>query len=974
LYARFVAFALFVPGMALLAWNAYAESTPTPRFAAQNHKLGTQNSERIDSLVTDTPTRTPTETPAGCTLDNYIIATATATFIPANNLVPGSQGDDVVVSMTLPFPFDFYDESFTQVNIGTNGNLQFSGANTSFSPDCLPTINMNNLIAPLWTDLDMSPGITNTFTPGVYTSTVGTAPNRILVIEWRACYFNGNCDAGTANFQARLHETSGIIEFVYGAVSDRGRRSTIGVQRDTGPRFTQFSCDSNVPGNGLKITLTYQPGTCPTDTPTVTPTITTTPTVTPTRTRTPTRTITPTPTITPTATCIPTQVFVSMVNFAFVPQNVTIFRGQTIFWTNDSNGIHTTTSNTGVWDSGNMPPNTFFTVQFNTPGTFPYHCTIHPASMTGTITVLSSCGPTLTPTRTPTRTITPTVTGTPPTATPTPCSGNNYLVASGTATIVPGTDPVGGPCDDCQTTIALPFAVQLYDLSFTSVAVESNGKAHFQSAPTLFTNVCLPVSGHTYTIYPYWDDLRTDGGGGGIFTRLEGLTPNRIFDIEWRTQYFPGAGTANFELRLYESQNRFEIVYGTLTQGNTGATSGVQKDGNFFTQYFCNGAGGTAAGSVTYTFPSCPTPTVTGTPPTATPTPCGGNNYLIASGTATIVPGTTDIGNHTDEGQTTLTLPFTVQLYDLSFTSLAVESNGKVQFQAGPIGFTNSCLPVSGLTYTVYPYWDDLRTDPAGSGIFTSVTGVAPNRIFNIEWRTTYFIGGGTANFELRLYEGQNRFDIVYGTLTQGNTSATSGVQRDGTFFMQYFCNGIGGAATGSVTYTFPGACPTATATPNPSVNLVGHVTMQGRPAQPNVLQSVPVTLTLKLGGNESGYSATTDASGNFTLTTGLPPGSYNWRVKNPQTLANSGSITLVSGINQQEMGLLREGDANNDNCLNVSDFNILKGSFGKSQGDPGYDARSDFTGDNIVGVGDFNLLKGNFGTCGAAPIRLELP
>ncbi len=49
------------------------------------------------------------------------------------------------------------------------------------------------------------------------------------------------------------------------------------------------------------------------------------------------------------------------------------------------------------------------------------------------------------------------------------------------------------------------------------------------------------------------------------------------------------------------------------------------------------------------------------------------------------------------------------------------------------------------------------------------------------------------ANHELRLYEGQTRFDVIYGTVANGNTSATAGVQRDiAPNFTQYFCNGSG--------------------------------------------------------------------------------------------------------------------------------------------------------------------------------------
>ena len=68
-------------------------------------------------------------------------------------------------------------------------------------------------------------------------------------------------------------------------------------------------------------------------------------------------------------------------------------------------------------------------------------------------------------------------------------------------------------------------------------------------------------------------------------------------------------------------------------------------------------------------------------------------------------------------------------------------------------------------------------------------------------------------------------------------------------------------------------------------------------------------------------------------------------------------------------MGLMRVGDANNDNVINAVDFTLLKSTFGKSMGDPGYDDRADFNGDLVVNSGDFTLLKGNFGIGGAPPI-----
>jgi len=164
----------------------------------------------------------------------------------------------------------------------------------------------------------------------------------------------------------------------------------------------------------------------------------------------------------------------------------------------------------------------------------------------------------------------------------------------------------------------------------------------------------------------------------------------------------------------------------------------------------------------------------------------------------------------------------------------------------------------------------------------------------------------------------------------------------------------------------------TSTATTTPLPLLVGHVTWQGPPAQPDARQQLPVTLTIKLGFTEVNYPAqTTNSSGYFTVSVGgLTSGTYSWRAKGSKHLANSGEVTLTgASVTNVEMGLLRAGDCDNNNVVGTSDFNIMKITFGKSQGDPGYDPRADFTNDNIVNLADFNLLKANFGQGGAPPI-----
>ena len=259
------------------------------------------------------------------------------------------------------------------------------------------------------------------------------------------------------------------------------------------------------------------------------------------------------------------------------------------------------------------------------------------ASPPPTATATASPTPTSTATATATATFTPTPTPT-ATSTPTPCIGT-YVVSQIGGSIVPGTTDIGNHGDDTVTTVALPFSYTLYDQNFTSINLSSNGNAQFTTTDATFTNQCLPWLTHNYSIYPYWDDLYLVNSGFGIFTSISGTAPNRIFNIEWRAQYFPGSGTANGELRLYEGQLRFDVIYGTVSNGNTSATAGVQRDNTFFTQYFCNGSGGAATGGQSYMYfpPPCPTPTPSATPPPPSATP-------TATATATATPTPTSIG------------------------------------------------------------------------------------------------------------------------------------------------------------------------------------------------------------------------------------------------------------------------------------------------------------------------------------------
>jgi hypothetical protein len=184
--------------------------------------------------------------------------------------------------------------------------------------------------------------------------------------------------------------------------------------------------------------------------------------------------------------------------------------------------------------------------------------------------------------------------------------------------------------------------------------------------------------------------------------------------------------------------------------------------------------------------------------------------------------------------------------------------------------------------------------------------------------------------------------------------------------------------ATASPTGTAPPATATATLAPTvtstpvatpPSRLLVGHVTWQARGgAQPSVYQMRPITLTLQMGATLANYpNQMTDATGHFTVTVSmLPSGVYTGWVKGPQYLANVGTLTLAGApVTPAEFGLLRVGDANGDNLVDIMDFTILRAAFGQGCGDAGYDPRAEFTDDCLVDVVDFTWLRSNFGQFG---------
>ena len=85
---------------------------------------------------------------------------------------------------------------------------------------------------------------------------------------------------------------------------------------------------------------------------------------------------------------------VTIHDFTFSPSTLTVKVGTTVQWTNTGPSAHTTVSDAGLWNSGTLNPPSggggygggggpggTFSRTFMTPGTFGYHCALHPPAM-----------------------------------------------------------------------------------------------------------------------------------------------------------------------------------------------------------------------------------------------------------------------------------------------------------------------------------------------------------------------------------------------------------------------------------------------------------------------------------------------------------------------------------------------------------------------------------------------------------------
>ncbi|GII91897.1 S8 family serine peptidase [Sinosporangium siamense] len=155
--------------------------------------------------------------------------------------------------ITLPFPFPLYEKSHTSGWIHSNGYLSFGPRLSERSSSGLPSaITPNAAVYAFWEILRVDNEA------GIYTATLGTAPNRTFVAEWRNVSVYGN-PTQRISFSALLGE-DGSIGFRYQGLDndlEYGATATVGLENSTGRDAFEFS--SHNPGLRGVQSLTFTP-------------------------------------------------------------------------------------------------------------------------------------------------------------------------------------------------------------------------------------------------------------------------------------------------------------------------------------------------------------------------------------------------------------------------------------------------------------------------------------------------------------------------------------------------------------------------------------------------------------------------------------------------------------------------------------------------------------------------------------------
>ncbi len=181
--------------------------------------VGTDNIYEVIITASDddTPALTATQTLTITVTDvevEYLFSASQRTFTPlidATAVTNIKRDDALSLSLSVGFDFTFYGTTYSTLKASSNGFLTFNPTHTDprIYENEIAGTELTHAIMPFWDDLN---GGVN----GAQASykVTGSSPNRVYTFEW--LNFGRFGTTGQISLQVSLHETSNVIELVYG--------------------------------------------------------------------------------------------------------------------------------------------------------------------------------------------------------------------------------------------------------------------------------------------------------------------------------------------------------------------------------------------------------------------------------------------------------------------------------------------------------------------------------------------------------------------------------------------------------------------------------------------------------------------------------------------------------------------------------------------------------------------------------------
>jgi LPXTG-motif cell wall-anchored protein len=83
---------------------------------------------------------------------------------------------------------------------------------------------------------------------------------------------------------------------------------------------------------------------------------------------------------------------VTVADFSYTPESITISVGDSVTWTNQGEEVHDAVALDGSFNTGHIDPGSSGSATFSSAGSFRYVCSLHPTLMKGTVVVSGSSG------------------------------------------------------------------------------------------------------------------------------------------------------------------------------------------------------------------------------------------------------------------------------------------------------------------------------------------------------------------------------------------------------------------------------------------------------------------------------------------------------------------------------------------------------------------------------------------------------